>query len=229
MATEIAPRMNRTGASVAPIEAQKTVEGARRSKPSTPGDSQDIAALRTLYIAEGVPIGSRPPTESVPAIFMDKLGDRLAFERGGTRLYEAMLAKVRAASGSTGGPTEHEIQHIMEEEAQHFAMVHRVIEGLGGDPTMETPSADISGVASVGIVQILTDARTTVPQCVEALLIAELADNDAWQMLIEMAQSLGQAELATEFQSALEEEREHLEMVRGWTKSLALTELGAKP
>lgn len=229
MATEIAPRMNRTGASVAPIEAQKTLEGARNAKPSAPGDSQGIGAMRTTYLTAGELIGSRPPADGVPAIFMDKLGDRLAFERGGTRLYEAMLAKVRAASGTTGGPNEKDVQHIMDEEARHFAMVRRAIETLGGDPTMETPSADISGVASAGLVHILTDARSTVPQCVDALLIAELADNDAWQMLIEMARSAGQTELATEFQSALEEEREHLEMVRGWNKALAMAEMGTKP
>jgi hypothetical protein len=69
-----------------------------------------------------------------------------------------MLAKVRAASGIQGGPKETDVQHIMEEEVHHFAIVHRAIESLGGDPTMETPAADISGVASAGIVQILTDA-----------------------------------------------------------------------
>jgi hypothetical protein len=51
MATEIAPRMNRTGASVAPIEAQKTLEGARSAQPSAPGDSQSIGAMRTTYVA----------------------------------------------------------------------------------------------------------------------------------------------------------------------------------
>ena len=36
------------------------------------------------------------------AVFLDKLGERLAFERTGVRLYEAVLAKVPAARSSKG-------------------------------------------------------------------------------------------------------------------------------
>jgi rubrerythrin len=222
------PRMNRTGVSVAPEEARKTVEGARQAGPSSKGDAQAIAQMRKLYIVQRERIGSPPPSRAVSAVFMDKLGDRLAFERGGTRLYEAMLGKVRAIGAEPGGPAEADLQHIMAEELEHFELVQAAIEGLGGDPTFETPSANLSGVASLGIVQIVSDARTTVAESLGALLIAELTDNDAWQMLIELAQALGQTELASEFQAALEQEREHLEMVRGWVKAMALTNAGVK-
>ena len=226
--TKTAPRMNRTGVSVAPEEALKTAQGARESGPSSPGDATALMGLRKPYVSEGEPIGSRPPSPGVPEILVDKLGDRLAFERSGARLYEALLGKVRSSKAAPGGPSEQDVQHIMEEELQHFDMVRQAIERMGGDPTFVTPCADISGVASLGIVQILSDPRTTVTQCLEALLIAELTDNEAWQMLIEVAQSVGQAEMATQFQTALEQEREHLENVRGWVKAAAMAEAGAK-
>jgi len=226
--TKTPPRLNRTGVSVAPDEAEKTAEGARQAGPSSAGDAQAIAQMRKFYIVEREPTGSPPPSRAVSAVFMDRLGDRLAFERGGTRLYEAMLGKVRAVGAEAGGPSEQDLEHIMDEERDHFDLVGRAIEQLGGDPTFETPRANLSGVASLGIAQILTDARTTVPECLDALLIAELTDNDAWQMLIELSQALGQTGIAAQFQTALEQEREHLEMVRGWVKSTTLTQAGAQ-
>jgi hypothetical protein len=44
-------------------------------------------------------------------------------------------------------------------------------------------------------------------------------------MLIQMAHAVGQDDLATEFQTALDQEHEHLEKVRGWIKALASIEL----
>ena len=224
----VATPMNRTGISVAPDEAARTIEGALAARPSSPGDSTALAALRAPYIAANEPIGSRPPMAGpkTPAIFLDKLGDRLAFERGGTRLYEALLGKVQAAKLPKGGPAVGDVQHIMDEEARHFVLVREAIERLGGDPTFETPAADLSGVASTGLVQIVTDPRTTVPQCLHALLVAELTDNDGWTMLVQLAQGLGHADLATQFQAALATEEEHLQKVRGWLTTLVQAEAG---
>jgi rubrerythrin len=219
--------MNRTGVSLAPEEARKTAEGARQAGPSSPGDAQHLASLRSVYISGREPIGSPPPSKQASVLLLDKLGDRLAFERGGARLYEAMLGKVKAAGPKSAGPSERDLTHIMQEELEHFDLVRRTIEMIGGDPTFETPSADISAVASTGLVQILTDPRTTVDQSLEALLIAELADNDAWQMLIDLAQAEGHAEMTSEFQTALEQEREHLNMVRGWVKAGVMAIAGA--
>ena len=70
-------------------------------------------------------------------------------------------------------------------------MVEAAIRSIGADPTVQTPSADVDGVASMGLIQVLTDPRTSVAQCLEAILIAELADNDGWQMLILFAEKMG--------------------------------------
>jgi hypothetical protein len=226
----VAAPMNRTGISVSPDEAARTIEGARGARPSSPGDSQALAALRGPYIAANEPIGSRPPMAGpkIPAVFLDQLGDRLAFERGGTRLYEALLGKVQAAKGAPkGGPSASDVQHLLDEEARHFLLVRDTIERLGGDPTFETPAADLSGVAAMGLVQILTDPRTTVAQCLHALLVAELTDNDGWTLLIRLADDLGHADLSTQFEAALSTEQEHLQKVRGWLTTLAQTEAGA--
>ena len=79
-----------------------------------------------------------------------------------------------------------------------------------------TPSADITGVASEGLLKVITDPRTSLAESLEALLTAELVDNDSWQMLIALAGNLGQDRLAKNFQGALEAEYRHLESVRRW-------------
>lgn len=53
-------------------------------------------------------------------------------------------------------------------------------------------------------------------QALQAILIAELADGDGWQMLIELCEDAGEDDLAEQFEDALHEETEHLAMVRSW-------------
>ena len=222
--------MNRTGLATAPDQAEAAIAAAASTMPSAKGTLADLEAARKPYIAAGVPIGSRPPKlgKQAPDILMDKLGERLAFERSGTRLYQLMLGKVRANGKTAGGPSVADVQHIMEEEFQHFQMVKGAIQQLGGDPTVETPCADLTGVASIGLVQIMADPRTTVPQSLHALLMAELTDNDGWEMLIQLAQGLGHEELATQFEGALANEQEHLQNVRKWMMMMTGTEAGMK-
>ena len=218
---------NRTGMQVTPDMAEELIDGAMDAEPSSDGGLQDLADYRAEYIAEGFPIGSLPSlpasqeadaTEETAgmAVLLDKLSERLAFERSGTRLYEALLNKVETLGESTPGPTLEGIKHIGEEELEHFLLLNRTITELGGDPTVESPSADVAAVMSIGIMQVLNDPRTSVTQCLQALLVAELADNDGWELLINLADGLGFQEMKTEFEKAFENEQEHLDNVRTW-------------
>jgi hypothetical protein len=127
-----------------------------------------------------------------PTLFMDKLGERLAFERSGTRLYEALLSKYDAFGSFAGGPNKADLEHICEEEYRHFMMLQAAIEQRGGDPTAVTPAANLSATASQGIPQVIVDPRTTLLQSLEAVLIAELFDNACWETLVELAQQAGE-------------------------------------
>jgi rubrerythrin len=104
----------------------------------------------------------------------------------------------------------------LEEERQHMALVKEAIESLGGDPTLMSPSADVAGTAALGIVNVLVDPRTNLLQSLEAIMIAELTDNECWDTLVELATKAGQAELAQRFDGARLHEREHLVKVRTW-------------
>ncbi|HEX8147169.1 MAG TPA: ferritin-like domain-containing protein [Pyrinomonadaceae bacterium] len=229
---------NRTGVQTAPELARELIEGAAAAEPSSEGGPEDIAEYRGEYIKEGFPIGSLPGlpvSEEVDAeeeaagmaVLLDKLSERLAFERTGTRLYDALINKCEVLGESSPGPTLAELRRIRGEEAQHFLLLNKAVTSLGGDPTVQSPCADVAAVASLGLLQVLTDPRTSVPQCLQAILTAELTDNDGWRMLIDLSGTLGHADLAAEFQKALENEEEHLESVRGWLSEEVLKQAQA--
>jgi len=235
---------NRTGVQTSPELARESAEGAAAAAPGSEGGPEAIAAARAVYIKEGLPVGSLPPppaslegvvegaaqlvgTTTGLATLADKLSERLAFERTGTRLYEALIGKRAVLGESTPGPTLTQLAEIREEELQHFLLVNRAITSLGGDPTVMSPCADTVMVSSLGLLQVLTDPRTNVAQCLQAILTAELTDNDGWQMLIGLAAELGYAELATQFQTALANEETHLASVRGWLEEQVLAQAQA--
>jgi rubrerythrin len=114
------------------------------------------------------------------------------------------------------------LREFRNEELEHFKLVERAIRSIGADPTAQTPSADVDGMASIGLVQVLTDPRTSVAHCLEAILIAELADNDAWQLLIALTEKMGMDDMVRDFQHALREEDEHLAHIRQWFKQMVM-------
>lgn len=223
--------MNRTGIGTSPRLSKDMVEGTSEFLPAASADERELAVARVSYAREAEPIGSVPPPltgkgvvktaatalkgES-PTQLIDKLGERLAFERTGTRLYQALLSKLDALGGFEGGPSREELEHILMEEYQHFKMLGEALTRLGADPTVMTPSADLHATLSGGVLEVTVDPRTSVAQCLEAALVAELADNDCWRALSELAREAGENELEETFAAALQEESEHLVNVRRW-------------
>src|SRR5690606_29960710 len=149
---------------------------------------------------------------------LDKLGERAAFERGGTRLYDALLSKFDADPHAHGSVSRQTLQHFRDEEAQHFQLVCEAVEQLGGDPTAMTPCANLVGMQAMGLWQSMNDPRTTLAQCLSTMLVAELADSAGWELLISLAKSTGHDDLAQRFQKALDEEAEHLTQIRAWVQ-----------
>lgn len=215
--------VNHSGMQIAPQGGEKMLENSELTKPKR-GDEREMAKVRVQYATEADPVGSMPDPKmtGLEAIFMDKLGERLAFERSGARLYDALMAKCRAAQNGGTLPAD-ELKHIRDEEAEHFAIIDAAIEALGGDPTAQTPGADVTGVEGMGLMQVLTDPKTTVAQALHAIFVAELTDNAAWEELIELAERVGNPDLVAQFGKAREQEAEHLEKVRQWYKAATMS------
>jgi ferritin-like metal-binding protein YciE len=220
---------NRTGMAAAAQRGQEMLAGMDEFPPTSQGSAKDIAMVRMAYAQEAEPLGSVPQPVGIqrrtaaqavqgakPTLLMDKLGERLAFERTGTRLYEALVSKCEAFGSFEGGPSKADLEHVLQEEYHHFTMLQSVIERHGGDPTAVTPSADLQATAAHGVMQVIVDPRTTLLQSLEAILIAELADNACWEALIALAQEAGEDTLVTQFERALLTEQEHLTKVQTW-------------
>jgi hypothetical protein len=79
-----------------------------------------------------------------------------------------------------------------------------------------TPAADIAGTMTAGVLKVVIDPRTTISQCLDAILTAELVDNDCWGVLVKMMEIAGLEDDVEAFQEALVEEQEHLQNVRQW-------------
>lgn len=230
MKEHVSTGMNRTGMQMSPFDSAALERDIQSLMPPASGDPAEIARVRNAYITEAEQLGSVPPpgtlkglwntsaaalTGKEPQLLIDKLGERLAFERAGTRLYDALIDKVDAfeQAGTSTVPLPILIQ-IRDEEAQHFAVVARAIQGLGGDPTVQTPCADLAGIESAGLLQAITDPRTTVSQALHAILVAEMADNNGWELLIAIAESQGHDQMVADFSAALANERDHLRFIQ---------------
>lgn len=231
--------MNRTGAQMSPFKVSDMQDVSETFELDSVGDEMSIAALREDYIANADSIGSVPIPGTAtgvlktgmeklkgnnPEVLIDKLGERLAFERTGTRLYDALIAKCEASNGLQIVPPLEQLYQFRLEEAQHFRIVVEAIESLGADPTAQTPCADAIGVASIGLMQVLTDPRTDIPQCLNVMLTAELTDNAGWELLILLARKFGKDEMAQNFERALAEEEVHLQSVRQWLSQNIMAE-----
>ena len=222
---------NRTGVQMSPVDTREMLKGVEKMVPSSRGDETAMAELRTSYIREAEPVGSVPVPTKLKGmakagadaitgkrmhVLMDRLGERLAFERTGTRLYEALITKCEAAADPSANRHLDLLNRFRTEEAAHFKMLAECIDSLGGDPTAQTPCADLAGVESTGLLQVVSDPKTSVIQSLHAILVAELADNAGWDELIMLCDEMGETDLSQRFDEAREQERLHLESIRHW-------------
>lgn len=226
--------MNRTGVMISPLEAMKTMKGAEELTVPPEGDASELAANRIRFAKESGPLGTIPIPTNVKGgitalrenlvyghhVFIDKLGERIAFERTGVRLYEALLSKYEASEDKSILPSIDRLEQFYIEEKKHFELCCEIMTNIGGDPTAMTPAADVSGVAGNGWMQVICDPRTNFLQSLEIILQAELVDNACWETLIGLATKLKMKDAVEQFNIALEEEDLHLAFVSSWVMQL---------
>lgn len=233
--TELGP--NRTGIAISPLDAQQMLEASEATKVDGGGPS--LADVRHAYAAAAPPVGTVPPPANLKGLgtsimqrlkghnanaLIDKLGERLAFERTGVRLYEALKIKVGHSAGPP--PSIGDVEAIREEEFAHFRLVDKSLREIGADPTTVTPSADVIGVASSGALKVVTDPNTTLAQALNAMLMVELTDTAGWELLIPLARSYNLSEMADAFERALLTEEEHARKVKRWLAERTKTDAG---
>jgi rubrerythrin len=232
--------MNKTGLGLAPKMAEEMLDDADDIFKPYAHASDDLTPelnyreVKQDIIQEWSTVGSLPPPATIrgvaktgieklmgrqPEMLLDKLGERLAFERTGVRLYEALIAKCEVALPNESWQF---LRDIRNDELRHFHLLHEAIEEIGADPTAITPCANATAMASQGLIAVVNDPRTDVAQSAQAILLAELADNEGWEMLIELTDRAGLDEQAKRFRAAQMAEEEHLAKVRRWLRQLTM-------
>lgn len=232
---------NRTGMKSSPRDAGALLEVSEPVPEPLPATATPFAAMKMDYGREAEALGSVPPPASLrgaltsardmitgkrPQVVFDKIAERLAFERSGVRLYEALILKHQVDDTAAAAVPLEQLQEFHDQELDHFRMLVEAMEQLGGDPTAQTPCATVAGMQAMGLVQVVNEPRTTFAQSLQAILIAELADVDGWRMLIDVVTSAGHRDLAERFERAAQEEDRHLAHVRQWLQLLVRAELG---
>jgi hypothetical protein len=229
---------NKTGIDMSPIHSKQMLEASEQLDLADEMSYSTGQTLKQTFIEEAGPLGSVPLPGTIkgvakallkaatghrPEVFINKLGERLAYERSGVRLYDALLLKCEytIASGMVENLIDiNQLILFRNQEAEHFDLLTQSLKRLGADPTAQTPDADAIGVAASGMMKVITDPRASICQSLEALLAVELADNAAWDLLIKLAEDMGMSDMATDFRKALQQEDLHLATVRQWHEDL---------
>lgn len=234
---------NVSGTATAPVQTKEMIQGAQQGGPDPAGGDfrQGLAATHLEYVRGADPVGKVPPPTTLKGaaktfidmiqakkttVLVDKMGERLAFERAGVRFYDLLLMKHELHGSWPGGPEEADLQRVRQEELDHLHMLIDAMKQVGADPTATTPMADVTAVEAKGLLAVLSDARTTLDQALHAVLIAELADNDGWDMLIDLTHGFGHSGIAQKFRDAKRHEEEHLRDVRRWLEAWTRAEAG---
>lgn len=145
---------------------------------------------------------------------IDLLTERLTFERTGVRLYDRVLERIRtmgdpAVAGLHGPMTVHR-----DQEKEHEEWLEAKIRELGGSAHAMTARAHLVQTESRGLEEVIFDDRATLPQMLHALLAAELVDNAGWDLLVALADEVGDHDLKKEFKRRLHEEEDHLALLQ---------------
>ncbi|HET9754713.1 MAG TPA: ferritin-like domain-containing protein [Myxococcales bacterium] len=144
---------------------------------------------------------------------VDLLNERLAFERTGVRLYDTLLARLQVSAEPDLKALVGQVQEQRDQEKEHEEWLEEQIRALGGTTHGLSEHAVLAQAESEGVERVMR-RDDSIPHDFHALLTAELADNAGWDLLMQLADELGDSKAKKEFKKRLHEEEKHLLFVR---------------
>ena len=155
----------------------------------------------------------------------------LETEIGGVQVYE------NAVKCAQNDDLKKEWQKYLEETRKHVEIVKHVFEGLGLDPSVETPGRLIVREKAATLVKSMQTALSAgdpaAAQLVaaEAVVDAETKDHQNWEVIgIVIGEVSGDTKkyLKEAHEEVEEQEDEHLYHTMGWARELWIESLGLK-
>jgi len=157
---------------------------------------------------------------------IDLLNERLTFERSGVKLYDKILERMR--TDPQAARMVEQMQEHRDEEKEHEEWLEEQIRALGGDARSPSEKSILVRAESQGIEHVI-ERDAQLPHDFHALLVAELADNAGWDLLVQLADEVGDRDAKKEFKKRLHEEEEHLLFVRHAVEQFAKDEVLGEP
>jgi hypothetical protein len=161
---------------------------------------------------------------------IDVLAERLASERAGVRLYDAICTRVASAEPAVQRMLPRLEQQRAEEQA-HADWLDAQLVALeaGSIATGNTRRVTRVRLETEGLQRIADDGAATVQELFHALLLFELADDGGWELLVQLA-ARGDDRAAHEaFAPRREAERAHVSFVRRAVTELLINEVLGYP
>ncbi len=155
----------------------------------------------------------------------------LETEQGGVRVYE------NAVKCAINEDLKKEWSKYLEETKKHVEIVTHVFEGLGLDPSIETPGRLIVRDKAAALVQSMQSALSAGDRAAaqlvaaEAVVDAETKDHQNWELIGTLTEEItGDTKkfLKEAYDEVSEEEDEHLYHTMGWARELWIESLGLK-
>ena len=154
----------------------------------------------------------------------------LETEIGGVQVYE------NAIKCAINEDLKEEWQKYLEETRKHVEIVQHVFEGIGLDPSVETPGRQVvreKAATHVKTMQMALSADPAAAQLVaaECVVEAETKDHQNWELINTLSEELS-GDIAKYLKEAYDEvgeqEDEHLYHTMGWARELWIESLGLK-
>jgi len=154
-----------------------------------------------------------------PTWLLDKVSERLAFQRRGVQLYNELLRKLDTVGSFKGGPNSSELHDILSDENRHLLMLTDTLNELRGTSAVSPNTADMGTSLSDSVLTMVTDPGTSFLQSLEAIVVTELADGEAWPLLADLARAAGEDIFAHQCDRARLNKERHLRKIRRWIRA----------
>jgi hypothetical protein len=167
-------------------------------------------------------------TETLGKPVRDLLCQALETELGGVAVYRMAVLCARNEA------LQEEWQEYLEQTERHVDVLRDVFKALDLDPETTTPGRVIVRDKGQALVSAMRKALKDAPDAAqvvaaECVIDAETKDHQNWELIGELAKSLGGKAakvLGAAYEEVEDEEDEHLYHTRGWCRELWLETLG---
>ncbi|MBF5043127.1 hypothetical protein FGE12_12080 [Aggregicoccus sp. 17bor-14] len=167
--------------------------------------------------------------EKHPERVVDYLAERLAFERGGVRLYEALLEHVEEAPEPEVRALATLLRRQRDEEREHVTWLQAQLEALGAGSHPHSARAELSREETRGLAHVILEGHAPLPHLLHALLAAELVDHAGWDLLVALADEAHDMEAQRALRQRRDEEARHLALCRELAERFAVQQVLDEP